>query len=121
LWLRCSGWCSTPSTAAWWRISKKFYAHDENRQAKTGDTCASWLPARFEVEALAVEGSADAERVGLVRETGEQTMIQMCRTWLTVADNSGARKLTCIMPVGGDAGLQAASEMSSRRRKGSNT
>jgi large subunit ribosomal protein L14 len=24
-----------------------------------------------------------------------------------VADNSGARKLTCIMPVGGDAGLQA--------------
>jgi large subunit ribosomal protein L14 len=24
-----------------------------------------------------------------------------------VADNSGARKLTCIMPVGGDAGLRA--------------
>jgi large subunit ribosomal protein L14 len=33
-------------------------------------------------------------------------MIQM-RTWLVVADNSGARKLMCIMPVGGDAGLQA--------------
>jgi large subunit ribosomal protein L14 len=33
-------------------------------------------------------------------------MIQM-RTWLTVADNSGARKLMCIMPVGGDAGLKA--------------
>src|SRR5256885_15347532 len=33
-------------------------------------------------------------------------MIQM-RTWLTVADNSGARKLMCIMPIGGDAGLQA--------------
>src|SRR5438477_12887151 len=33
-------------------------------------------------------------------------MIQM-RTWLTVADNSGARKLTCIMPAGGDAGLKA--------------
>src|SRR5258708_9913769 len=33
-------------------------------------------------------------------------MIQM-RTWVTVADNSGARKLMCIMPVGGDAGLQA--------------
>src|SRR5260370_2527034 len=29
------------------------------------------------------------------------------RTWLTVADNSGGRKLTCIMPVGGDAGLKA--------------
>ena len=34
-------------------------------------------------------------------------MIQM-RTWLTVADNSGARKLMCIMPVGGDAGLKRA-------------
>jgi len=33
-------------------------------------------------------------------------MVQM-RTWLTVADNSGARQITCILPVGGDAGLTA--------------
>jgi large subunit ribosomal protein L14 len=33
-------------------------------------------------------------------------MVQM-RTWLTVADNSGARQLTCILPIGGDAGLSA--------------
>jgi large subunit ribosomal protein L14 len=33
-------------------------------------------------------------------------MVQM-RTWLTVADNSGARQLTAIHPVGGDAGLTA--------------
>jgi large subunit ribosomal protein L14 len=33
-------------------------------------------------------------------------MVQM-RTWLTVADNSGARQLTCILPVGGDTGLTA--------------
>jgi large subunit ribosomal protein L14 len=33
-------------------------------------------------------------------------MIQM-RTWLTVADNSGARRLMCIAPIGGGAGLQA--------------
>jgi large subunit ribosomal protein L14 len=33
-------------------------------------------------------------------------MIQM-RSWLTVADNSGARKLMCILPVGGDAGSRA--------------
>jgi large subunit ribosomal protein L14 len=33
-------------------------------------------------------------------------MVQM-RTWLTVADNSGARQLTCIHPLGGDAGLTA--------------
>jgi large subunit ribosomal protein L14 len=34
-------------------------------------------------------------------------MVQM-RTWLTVADNSGARQLTCILPIGGDAGLVAS-------------
>jgi len=33
-------------------------------------------------------------------------MIQM-RTWLTVADNSGARRLMCILPLGGDAGSRA--------------
>ncbi len=33
-------------------------------------------------------------------------MIQM-RTWLTVADNSGARRVMCIHPLGGDAGLKA--------------
>ena len=31
----------------------------------------------------------------------------MMRTWLPVADNSGARKLMCILPLGGDAGLKA--------------
>ena len=30
-------------------------------------------------------------------------MVQM-RSWLTVADNSGARRLMCILPVGGDVG-----------------
>ncbi len=33
-------------------------------------------------------------------------MVQM-RTWLTVADNSGARRLMCILPVGGDVGSRA--------------
>jgi large subunit ribosomal protein L14 len=33
-------------------------------------------------------------------------MIQM-RSWLTVADNSGARRLTCILPIGGDTGGRA--------------
>src|ERR1700740_48327 len=33
-------------------------------------------------------------------------MVQM-RTWLTVADNSGARQLTCILPVWVDAGITA--------------
>src|SRR6202451_3129596 len=33
-------------------------------------------------------------------------MVQM-RTWLKVADNSGARQITCILPIGGGAGLVA--------------
>ena len=33
-------------------------------------------------------------------------MIQM-RTMLAVADNSGARKISCILPVGGDTGRLA--------------
>ena len=33
-------------------------------------------------------------------------MIQM-RTWLTVADNSGARRITCILPLGAGSGLKA--------------
>jgi large subunit ribosomal protein L14 len=33
-------------------------------------------------------------------------MVQM-RTWLTVADNSGARRLMCILPTGGGAGSRA--------------
>ncbi len=33
-------------------------------------------------------------------------MIQM-RTWLTVADNSGPRRIAAILPVGGDTGLKA--------------
>jgi large subunit ribosomal protein L14 len=34
-------------------------------------------------------------------------MIQM-RTWLTVADNSGARRLMCIGPIGAGTGRTAA-------------
>jgi len=33
-------WCSHPNTAAWCASPKKFYAHDEQRQAKPGDTRA---------------------------------------------------------------------------------
>jgi large subunit ribosomal protein L14 len=33
-------------------------------------------------------------------------MVRM-RSWLTVADNSGARRLMCIHPLGGDVGLSA--------------
>ena len=35
-------------------------------------------------------------------------MVQM-RTWLTVADNSGARQITCILPVGRRCGVDGRS------------
>src|SRR3974390_3411565 len=34
-------------------------------------------------------------------------MAVMMRTMLEVADNSGARKLQCILPLGGETGLRA--------------
>src|ERR1700742_896831 len=41
-------------------------------------------------------------------ETGEEEIVMIgMRTWLDVADNSGARKLQCILPRGGDLGLRA--------------
>src|SRR2546429_6814589 len=86
------------------RISKKFYAHDENRQAKAGDTVRivasrplSKLKRWRLKEVLTRNASASEER------QGGRPMIQM-RTWLTVGDNFGARQLACIKPVGGDAG-----------------
>ena len=47
---------------------------------------------------------AHQRRLGRARESA--AMIQM-RSWLTVADNSGARQLMCILPVGGDVGSRA--------------
>ena len=38
------------------------------------------------------------------------------RTILEVADNSGARRLSCILPRGGDIGLRARAWATSSRR-----
>src|SRR5437667_5209564 len=77
------------------RIAKKVYAHDEKRQAKPGDTVrivASRPISRLKrwrlKEVLASSASAKQER------QGSRRMSQM-RTWLTVADTSGARKHMC--------------------------
>src|SRR5439155_13503102 len=55
------------------RISKKFYARRKSPGQARRHGAHRGLAATFEVEALAVEGSADAERVGRVRKTGERT------------------------------------------------
>ena len=53
------------------RISKKFYAHDEKREAKTGRHRADrFRAAALKAEALAAERNADAKRVGGISGTG---------------------------------------------------
>ena len=42
-------------------------------------------------------------------EQGDKIMAVMMRSMLDVADNSGARKLQMILPLGGSTGLVAAS------------
>ena len=116
---------------------KKFYAHDEEGRAKVGDVVRiiecrplsklkRWRLADIIRRAAQVGAQPDGSgRKGLSREPGvtekkrwrepvasehgfrsEASMIGM-RTILEVADNSGARRLSCILPRGGDLGLRA--------------
>ncbi len=98
--------------------SKKFYAHDEQGTAHLGDfvkieetrplsKLKRWqLKEVIQRSALATpvedaEGQLSRER------QGDTTMAVMMRTMLDVADNSGARKLQMILPLGGSTGLVA--------------
>ena len=101
---------------------KKFYAHDEEGTARLGDTVRivesrplsklkRWRLA--EVMRRAAQVSAVPENFDIAgwkdgQGLGQQenAMIGM-RTILQVADNSGARRLACILPRGGDLGLRA--------------
>src|SRR5207244_493089 len=64
--------------------------------------------AARQAEALARGGDLDPGdgRRGHRRSRGERAMIQM-RTILVVADNSGARRISCILPIGGSTGRYA--------------
>ena len=81
-------------------------AHDEKNECRVGDTVrieeTRPLSARKRWRVLDVISRGDAGR----SRAGGGSMIGM-RTILQVADNSGARKLSCILPLGGDVGLQA--------------
>ena len=41
----------------------------------------------------------------MTKEQGDEAMAVMMRSMLEVADNSGARKLQMILPLGGSTGL----------------
>ena len=106
--------------------AKKFYAHDEKNEAHVGDVvrleetrplsklkrwrlkedraaaprwCRKRQPRTLPARALA-ESAESAIR-------GETIMAVMMRSMLEVADNSGARKLQMILPLGGSTGLNA--------------
>ena len=114
---------------------KKFYAHDEEGTAKLGDVVRiiecrplsklkRWRLAdvvrRAAQVGVAAEGTGrkglaacrgrskrmGASGVATSGANGANLMIGM-RTILEVADNSGARRLSCILPRGGDLGLRA--------------
>src|SRR5205085_2649180 len=51
--------------------------------------------------------AANAGSAAVTRQTRTTTMSVMMRSMLEVADNSGARKLQMILPLGGGTGLRA--------------
>ena len=88
--------------------TKKFHAHDENNEAGVGDT-VTVMETRPLSKTEALASPRDRTRrpssqrllphVAIDRK-GLQHMIQM-QSMLTVADNSGARKVQCIKVLGG--------------------
>ena len=80
--------------------TSKFLAHNEANDAKVGDRVAI-------VEIASVEPAQALGRDARGRESeGGLAMIQM-RSILDVADNSGARKIAVINPIGGSTGRYA--------------
>ena len=110
---------------------KKFYAHDETGDAKMGDIvriieCRPLSKLkRWRLDGIVRRAAAggrgaggagcqsvnaeawpNRERLLTLKLYRRFLMIGM-RTILEVADNSGARRLSCILPRGGDLGLRA--------------
>ncbi len=111
----------------------KFYAHDEEQRAQdrrhgsdhrvpSDEQVKALAPGRSTAQSGASGGGTGGCRSGhhaahfrfeiaarqvlVPQGPWEEIMIGM-RTILEVADNSGARKLMCILPRGGDLGLRA--------------
>ena len=102
--------------------AKKFYAHDEKNVAHVGDVVRleetrplsklkRWrLKEVVRQAALLPETTRRGSQltgVFAVRAQGDPIMAVMMRSMLEVADNSGARKLQMILPLGGSTGLNA--------------
>ena len=83
------------------RKSSKFMAHDEENKCRVGD--------RVLIRETRPISKNKSWRVVAIHQFAQQAvrrvkfMIQM-RTILTVADNSGAKRISCILPLGGSTG-----------------
>ena len=97
--------------------AKKFYAHDEKNVARVGDVVRleetrplsklkRWRLKEV-VAAGAVAGDCGPGSQLDAGAEGDSNMAVMMRSMLEVADNSGARKLQMILPLGGSTGLNA--------------
>ena len=86
------------------RRTSTFLAHDEKNEAKVGDKVAI-TETRPLSRAQALDGDVGG-RTGEGHLREDTSMIQM-RSILDVADNSGARKIAVINPIGGSTGRYA--------------
>ena len=84
------------------RRTSTFLAHDEKNEAKIGDRVAITETRPLSRRKRWVVTSV----VEKAKEIEEPVMIQM-RSILDVADNSGARKIAAINPIGGSTGRYA--------------
>ena len=82
------------------RLTSRFMAHDEKNEAKVGDRVAL-VPSR----PLSRRKRWVVTRV--VERAKESLAMMQMRSILDVADNSGARKIAVINPIGGSTGRYA--------------
>ena len=90
------------------RKTTTFFAHDEENTAKVGDTVdiAESRPLSRRKRWVVTRVLVKAEQVQIGSQKRSTLMIQM-QTVLEVADNSGARKISVINPIGGSTGRYA--------------
>ena len=90
------------------RRTSKFVAHNEGNEAKAGDTVsiAETRPLSRRKRWIVTKVVTKAPVYLRRDQQGDTAMIQM-RSILDVADNSGARKISVINPIGGSTGRYA--------------
>ena len=100
------------------RRTSKFVAHDEKNTAKIGDRVAivesrplskrkRWVVTRVVSRSSSLRSRAARGEGARKRSDSTETIMIQMRSILDVADNSGARKIAIINPIGGSTGRYA--------------